>query len=143
MGVRLWFFALLLACCLVVWWRGAREERLAMVVVVIGSITTACLAVVGKLHFDHVQAGPVAVDIVCLAAFLWIALTSRYYWPMLLAAFQLAAVSTHGAMLIDPTLLPRAYAVGLALWIYPMLALIVWASLSDPSSLIKRTFSRR
>ena len=115
-----------------------------MVLFAVASVATVVLFNVGAGTFNEVRPGPVVVDVLTLAALLWIALTSRYYWPMLVAAFQLVTVSTHGAMLIDPNVVPRAYAAGLAFWVYPMLAVIVWASLRRRSSSpIKKTSSRR
>lgn len=71
--------------------------------------------------FQSVEQWVLIVDVATWAAFLHLALTSNRFWPLWATAFQTVALITHIAVLIDPAIVPKAYAFGQGLWAYPIL----------------------
>lgn len=104
--------------------RGGQSERAGAAILFIGSVLTDVAFVPGILHFISVERGVLAVDVAVLAGFVILALRSDRYWPLWLAALQLIGTLAHFAKLADSTMMPVGYAFLLAVWAYPMLALI-------------------
>jgi hypothetical protein len=64
------------------------------------------------------------VDLGTLAAFLVLALRAERFWPLWISALQLLGTSGHLVKLMDPGVVPRAYAFAAIFWSYPMLLLL-------------------
>lgn len=62
-----------------------------------------------------------AVDLGHFLALYVLAVRSKKYWPIWSAGFQLLAVLTSVATLIDPSVLPKMYRGLEAFWAVPML----------------------
>ena len=71
---------------------------------------------------------------VCLAAFLILALRAERYWPLWVAALQVIGTAGYFVKLADPDVIRRAYAFALAFWSYPMLLLIALGDLAAPAA---------
>lgn len=111
-----WAYALL---------KGGAPERIGASVIGVGSLLSL-LAVSGPAaRFGAVEVGVLLVDMAAFVAFLVLALRAERYWPLWVAALQCIGTAGHAAKLMDPNVIPLAYAFVLALWTYPMLFLIV------------------
>jgi hypothetical protein len=76
--------------------------------------------------WPKVQSAEFAADIANLGLLIWIALRSPKYWPMAAAGFQLLAVMTHVAKLVDRGVAQWAYLTAGIIWTYLlMIALVV------------------
>ncbi|PVM87290.1 hypothetical protein DDF62_16800 [Caulobacter radicis] len=73
--------------------------------------------------------GLMAVDGVIAALFVWVSLSSRRLWTVVVAAFQMLGVASHLATVIDHRVTINTYKLSLAVWSYGilvMLAVAVW-----------------
>jgi hypothetical protein len=134
------FWTLLFVVCATAFVRGRTDERIAA-----GACAAATLAthfIVGplKLEYANVEPGLVALDAAMLLTFVVLALRSSRFWPLWVAGLQLTMSMAHLLKAIDAELLPRAYAAAAVFWSYPILFIILVASLRtsryyrDPSA---------
>lgn len=124
------YYALLLAVLGYAAARGGWAERAAVMIVLGGSILTQAVLSPLAHRFTGIEYSVLAIDILCLAGFTAIALRSDRYWPIWLAALQLIGVLAHLARLADPGMMRTGYAFLLAVWSYPILALIAFGTWS-------------
>jgi hypothetical protein len=123
------YYALLLLCWGYALLRGGAPERIAATIVLVGSLLT--LAAVSNLagSYASVETGVFLVDAATLVAFLILALRAERFWPIWLTALQLLGTTGHAIKLVDPDIIPRAYAFAAIFWSYlmlPLLALGTW-----------------
>jgi hypothetical protein len=118
------YYALLMSVVAYAFRRGGWPERAAALTILVGSVLTQVALSPFAGRFGGVEFSVLLVDLAALAAFVALALKSDRYWPIWIAAFQLIGVLAHLARMADPTMMRTGYAVILALWSYPMLALI-------------------
>lgn len=124
------FYIVLLAAVTVTVLRiGERESVIAILIVVVGSAMTIVAVAVSQAKYRIFSGLVTSVDFIVLAAFLWQALRSKRYWTQCLPALQLITCFTHIVKYVAPEFLPRVYIAGQGLWTYPMLGLILGASL--------------
>ena len=115
-GIRALVWALtVMAVCGIAMLRGGRYERLAAGVML---AAWALTMVVYRAGFRETEWGILVVDLAALAAFVWIALNSSRYWPLLAAGFHLLAIVTHLARTVDQQVGAWAYLTAEILWGY-------------------------
>jgi hypothetical protein len=119
------YYTLLLLCWSYAALRGGAPERIGATVILAGSLLTLATLSTRSSSYGSVETGVFVVDLACLTAFLVLALRAERFWPTWVAALQLLGTSGHLVKLVDPTLLPRAYAFAAIFWTYPMLLLLV------------------
>lgn len=126
MANQIFYWSLLIICAAYVWRRGGAPERVGIAILVIGSLasTAAANADYGT-RFHSMEGGMFAVDVAVLIAFLLLALKAERFWPLWVTGFHFVGVATHTAILVSPGVVPWAYAVGQALWGYPIILLLV------------------
>ena len=122
------FFPVLLLCCGYAFFRGGPPERICAVVMVAGAALSLLAMLLSSARFAHLEIGVFVVDLAVLAGFVGIALFSERYWPMWMSSMQLVAVMSHSTSLLISTPMPWAYAVAIAFWGYPMLAMLAWGT---------------
>jgi hypothetical protein len=115
---------LLVTCWIYSILRGGPPERLGTTMLAIFSLLTAA-AIPDKSRFQFLESGALVVDLLCLAAFVMLALRADRFWPLWVAALQLLGVASHGVKFLEPDLIPRTYAFMLAIWSYPMIFLMI------------------
>lgn len=125
-GILMW------AVCFYAFRRGGRDERLAVVGIILNSYLTLLVVSPVAVRFRHVELPIVVVDFALLLLLQFIALRSRKFWPLWLAAMQAVAMMAHFAPLM-PHMLPAAYANASALWSYPMLTVLALAVRRHPA----------
>lgn len=106
---------------------GGRSERAGAAIILLGSIATVVATSAMPIRYRTAEFGVLTVDLIVLAALLFLALRSDRYWPLWVTAFQLVGVTTHVAMFVKPEVVPRVYAHVQSFWAYPMLLSIAIA----------------
>jgi hypothetical protein len=94
-------------------WKGDREQQIAAGGLLLGWVFTLLLR---DPRWQGAQWGAFAVDVAFLALLVALALTTRRFWPLAAAAFQLLAVVTHTARVLDASLGGWAYATAEVIW---------------------------
>jgi hypothetical protein len=124
-----WFgLALTVLVCGAAFWKGGREEQIAAGGLLLGWIATLVLR---DPRWDGAQVGAFVVDGAFLALLTALALRSDRYWPIATAGFQLLAVTTHAARVLDKHLSGWAYATAEVIWtqlVLVALAVGVWGT---------------
>jgi len=87
-------------------WKGEWPERTVGVMFLLGYAGTVLLR---DHSFDSPQWGDFAVTLVNLAVYTTVALRSERQWVLCATGFQLLAVVTHGARILDPSVGDWAY----------------------------------
>jgi uncharacterized membrane-anchored protein len=95
---------------------------------VVGSILTVVAANSFYPGWRSPEAGIIIVDLLVLAAFGNLALSSDRYWPIWVTSFHLIAVTTHLARLVDQSVAALAYANAAAFWAYPMMITLAYGT---------------
>lgn len=114
--------ALLIGACGYAWLRGRRDERITAATCV--AATVASFALVTELRFSGLEIGVLAVDLATLGVFVAVALRSERFWPLWVSGLQLTASISHLLKLVEPQLMPFAYAAAEAAWSYPILIIL-------------------
>lgn len=107
--------------------RGGRPERIGAAILFVGSFLTLAAYSPAASRFGAMELRVLAVDVLALLGFVILALRSDRFWPLWVAALQLIGTLGHAARLLEPGMLPTGYAFILAVWSYPMLAIIAAA----------------
>lgn len=126
---HLHFAVILTLVSLLAFSRGGAPERLAMLLIVLGVIATALVTPLDADRFLRIETALFIVDAAVLALFVALALVANRFWPLWLSGMQALAVIAH---LIAPTsaqVIAWTYYAIISYWIYPMLALMVAATL--------------
>lgn len=126
--LRLAFLISLILSCGYAWRMGGEPERAGAIIILVGAVLSYPAAILFGHRWHTPEYGILIVDLAALVALLAIALRSDRYWPLFGAAFQLIAVITHLAMIVSPTLLPRAYSLAQPFWAYPLLVSLILGS---------------
>lgn len=118
------YYLLLCAVVLLAFTRGRRDERFAALTCVAGTALTVTITHLFSDRFHRFEAAAFSIDLLVLAAFLYIALRSDRFWPLWVAGLQLTATTVHLLKILDPDLMAYVFAAALAFWSYPILLLI-------------------
>lgn len=102
--------------------KGGFEERTAAAYFALGTLAAPFLL---DRHWAGTQWAMFAVDLGYLALLLTFALRTARWWPIAAAGFQLLAILTHVASLLDRRLGAWAYVTAGVIWTYMGLAAIV------------------
>jgi hypothetical protein len=108
-------FVVMFVVCSGAFIRGGVEERLTA-----GGLLTnvAATVVMRDYSWPQLQRAGFAIDVLFMILLLAIALRSAKFWPMAAAGFQLLAVLTHVAKMIDPDLEQWSYITAIVIWTY-------------------------
>lgn len=101
------------AVCGAALWKGGREERIAAGALLL-SWLVSYLSLIQRL--PGTQWGEFGADAVLLLVLGALAMTSRRFWPLAATSFQLLAVLTHAASLVDRHLGAWAYITANIIW---------------------------
>jgi hypothetical protein len=99
--------------CGAAFWKGDREEQVTAGALLLGWVATLVLR---DPRWLGIQWGGFAVDGLFMVMITIIALRSRRYWPLAAAGFQLLAIVTHAARMVDPSLGGWVYATAGIVW---------------------------
>lgn len=119
----------LLSVCALAAWRGRDPERLAAA----GYLAAwALTVVVFKDGSRDIQWAVMLIDLGLLVLLLGLALRSRRFWPLFVAAFQTLAVGTHAARALDTGVSGWAYLTAVLVWGYLAMAAIGYGAWTAP-----------
>ena len=118
------FFSLLAVVCIYSAVRGGQPERRAVMIFIVGIAMTIVAASPSDVRFAHAEVGILVVDLAILSAFAMLALYAERYWTLWICSMQMIQVLSHIPKMIMPELLPQAYYIVIAFWVYPMLLVL-------------------
>lgn len=119
------YLAILAAVSVYAFLRGRADERLAAAICVAATALTHALMILIGETYSRVETGLMAVDVLTLLAFTYIALRTERFWPLWVAGFQLTTVAAHAMKAMRGDLMPQAYAAAAKFWVYPIFLAIV------------------
>lgn len=120
-----YYFALLAACCAYAFAAGGGPERIGAATLAIGSVLTLVLMSAPPFRFRSVEVAVVVVDILCLIIYVALALRADRFWPVWASALVgVGALGHLGKWFSGPAVDRWTYAFSIAIWSYPILALI-------------------
>jgi hypothetical protein len=119
------YYALLAVGCWYALLKGGAPEKVGIAVLSLGSVLSVAAVSASPVRFGTVEIGVFVVDVATCAGFLVLALLAERFWPLCVAALQAIGTAAHAAKLLDPTVIPSAYAFVLSLWGYLMVLLII------------------
>jgi hypothetical protein len=96
-------------------WKGGPSERVGAGLIFGGWVATT---LVWRIPGAEPASGIAIVDLMVLAGLVALALRSHRYWPLFAAGFQLLAIITYWAHVLDPTLGGWAFLTAGILWGY-------------------------
>jgi hypothetical protein len=118
------YYALLLSCWVYALLKGGRPERIGTTIMLAGSLLTLATVSSQAGSYTSVETGVFIVDAVTFLAFLALAIWAQRFWPLWISALQLIGTLGHIVKLVDPHLMPKAYAFAAIFWSYPMLLIL-------------------
>lgn len=120
------YLVLLAACCIYVAMRGGAPELLGGTIIGIASLLTFA-ALLGSMAdlYRSIEMGVFVVDVVALLAFVALSLRADRLWPLCVTALHIVGTAGHAVKLVDPQVLPYAYAFALRFWGYPMVLVLL------------------
>jgi hypothetical protein len=124
MAMNLVFVALMLACCAYAYVCGGAPERIGAAIFLVGSVVTYVVLEMSPINYRGVEVGVFVVDVATFLAFVALALRANRFWPLWVSALLGLGVVGHLARLLQPQVIPWAYAVVLSIWSYPILLVI-------------------
>ena len=122
------YYTLLVIVCWYAALKGGPPEKVGIGILSLGSILSIAAVSTSPVRFGAVEVGVLVVDIATCAGFLVLALLAERFWPLCVAALQVIGTAAHAAKILDPTVIPSAYAFVLSLWGYLMLLLIAFGT---------------
>jgi hypothetical protein len=125
--------ALLLAAVGSILWRGGREERVFVLTLL--AVSTGTMLIVARIgvRFDEPSLALLANETVLLGISLTLAYRSNRFWPMPVAALEIAAFISLLMPLFGENLVPYAMGVAQGLWAYLQLLIVVLAVFREPN----------
>lgn len=126
--LQLLFTVAIFGACGVALWRGGWPERSAAVAIFAAASATP---LVQSSLFASPEYGILAVDLLLLGWLGLLALVTDRFWPLWATGFHLVGTIIHVARMVDPTVVPPAYATGQIFWSYPVLAALAAGALIE------------
>lgn len=127
MDHKIAYYLVLAATVVAAFWRGRTIEKWGAVTALAGSVGSTLAAL--NQSWTHLALDLFVIDCAVLAGFWWLSLTSNRFWPYWATGWQLVAVLTHIQRALFVDIMPASYALLSMYLAYPMLALILLASL--------------
>lgn len=127
-ALQLLFTVAILGSIGVALWYGAWPERSAAVAIFLAAFASPF---VESSLFASPEYGILAVDLLLLGWLGALALATDRFWPLWATGFHLVGTIIHVARMVDPTVVPPAYATGQVFWSYPVLAALAAGTLIE------------
>ena len=111
--------------CGLAMWRGDRSARwigAAFLADWLGSL------LVHRQQVHSADYGVLALDVVTLAAFVWISMRTRRLWTIVASALMAIIVASHVAVMIDFRVTINTLKASMAIWSYGVLACIAFGT---------------
>jgi hypothetical protein len=127
LSVAIYYVVLLITVGIAVW-KGGQPERRAAYVALIASILTS--AVTPFPTWTNIETSIFVIDVTVLLSFWYIAWHSDRFWPYWITGWQLIGIFGHIQKFMFVEILARPYSLLTIYIAYPMLLVIVYASLT-------------
>jgi hypothetical protein len=111
--------------CFYVGLRGGAPERIGAAILIVGSLLTYAALSSTATIYRSLEVGVFLVDVATLLGFVALALRADRLWPLCITALQLVGTAGHAVKLVDPQVIPYAYAFALRFWGYPMVIILL------------------
>lgn len=121
------FNILFVASCAYAVRKGGPTERLTVAIFICARLATVLVRPSTPAHYYEFQWGIFVVDLITLIAMLAVSTGTQRWWPIWMSGLQGAALASH-VVRLSPVVNAFAYFTVLALWAYPMLALLIIAT---------------
>jgi len=121
------YYTFLVLTVVLAFWRGAGSEKWGAVTALSGSLASSLLG--SDANWSKLIVDLMLVDLIVLASFWWLSLRSDRFWPYWVTGWQLVAVLVHAQRALFDDILSAPYALMTMYLAYPMLALIICASI--------------
>ncbi|WP_164117431.1 hypothetical protein [Sphingorhabdus sp. Alg239-R122] len=134
MEIVIFFWMLVILSCTYASFAGGRDGRRASLVILCASL----LSLTGQEtdSWLETQFIVMVIDLITLMAMLAIALSSKAYWPLWVAAFQVNTVATHMATLFSASFAASIYQALGGFWAIPgLLAMVIGIAMDQSSNL--------
>lgn len=105
--------------------RGGMPERIGAAILTVGSLLTVAALSSTATIYRSLEMGVFLVDVATLFGFVFLALRADRLWPLCITALQLVGTAGHAVKLVDPQVIPYAYAFALRFWGYPMVLVLL------------------
>lgn len=105
--------------------RGHSDERLVAGVCILASVASLLVGRPAASAYAGIEHGLLAVDVLALLGFIFVALRSDRFWPLWVAGLQLTTLIAHALKGVQLDLMPQAYAAAARFWVYPIFLIIV------------------
>ncbi len=122
------FTALFVMSMIYALWKGGSPERVAAAVLITGSLATILFQSSPSQRFNDFEFGIFVADLLVFAGFVLLSLNAERYWPIWMCALQAIQTISHLADAFLVITDPLVYQILTALWVYPMLLLLVTAT---------------
>lgn len=116
---------LLALVTLYAFWAGGGPERVGAAVYALSVPVTHLTLLASSQHWRNLEIGVFIVDATTFVIFILIALRADRFWPIWVSSLLGIALLGHLGRYVMPDTYWRAYARVLAMWSYPILALMV------------------
>lgn len=118
---------LLVASVIFILWKGGFEERLALLTLLVGSVLTALIHI-NATDWLQLNVALVVNELCVTAVMLWIALRSKRFWPLPVAAFQTIALIVLLVSHFGEDIQAQAVGISQGMWAYLQLLILIGAS---------------
>jgi cytochrome bd-type quinol oxidase subunit 2 len=118
------YWCLIALVVMVAWRRGSPDSRAVAAICVAASIGSLYQVSPWGAEASPIHPAIAAMDVLTLAAFVFIALRSEYFWPLWIAGLQLTTTMSHMFRIFYPDLVDVAYDAAMRMWSYPLLIIL-------------------
>ncbi|HSX56568.1 MAG TPA: hypothetical protein VLG14_14780 [Sphingomonas sp.] len=129
MGQAVIYYALLSLACGFALWRGGGPERVVALLFVVASIASDNAYAIGQDKYLSVEVGVLAIDLTLLACLVAVMLLANRFWPIAMVSLHGLGVVAHWVRAQEAGMIPPTYNALLSLWSYPMLLILVVATI--------------
>ena len=126
------YTALLISTIAFITIRGRRDERTVLAALVAGSVSTFVIYGFLGRSFLAVQLPMLINEAAVLAILLAVAFRSTHFWPLPVAAFQLAAFLALMTPYFGENIVSHGLGVAQGIWAYPQLIILAVATARPP-----------
>jgi hypothetical protein len=117
------YWVLALLCCGFAAAAGGKSGRIGATMIITASVASAVGDQFGTWNQTHIPV--MAIDLILLAGFYWLAMRSKSYWPIWVTGLHLISVFSHIAVLFADDVRQMLYYGFGAVWSLPILLAMV------------------
>lgn len=129
MDHKIIYYLVLVATLTAALWRGGSIERWGAAIAAAGSVTSTVAGL--NQNWRGLLGELLLIDLLVLIGFWWLSFRSDRFWPYWVTGWQLVAVLVHLQRALFADILPTPYALMTMYLAYPMLLLILYASVQS------------